>query len=168
MGLCNAQWINYRIEIRSNRAERYIIYKKVSFIKTLIQGPRAISMEGYGRNRIFIWRWQTVSRTDMRYGIAIQSHSQKSHFCSLRLPMQTSIWFRMATKLNQDVWRGQISFQTTSFTMTNNISSMKCALKLVPGLADVGVPHGDGDGPRAPLRCLRGLEKISNDQFYYT
>ena len=22
------------------------------------------------------------------------------------------------------------------------------SLKLVPGLADVGVPHGDGDGPR--------------------
>ena len=25
---------------------------------------------------------------------------------------------------------------------------MKYALKSVPGLADVGVPHGDGDGPR--------------------
>ena len=25
---------------------------------------------------------------------------------------------------------------------------MKCALKSIPGLADVGVPHGDGDGPR--------------------
>ena len=24
---------------------------------------------------------------------------------------------------------------------------MKYALKPVPGLADVGVPHGDGDGP---------------------
>ena len=24
---------------------------------------------------------------------------------------------------------------------------MKYALKSVPGLADVGVPHGDGDGP---------------------
>ena len=30
---------------------------------------------------------------------------------------------------------------------------MKYALKSVPGLADVGVPHGDGDGPRAPPRC---------------
>ena len=38
--------------------------------------------------------------------------------------------------------------------MTNNISSMKCALKSVPGLADVGVPHGNGDGPRVPPRCL--------------
>ena len=33
----------------------------------------------------------------------------------------------------------------------------------VPGLADVGVLHGDGDGPRAPPRCQGGLEKISND-----
>ena len=33
----------------------------------------------------------------------------------------------------------------------------------VPGLADVGVLHGDGDGPRAPPRCPGGPEKISND-----
>ena len=39
-------------------------------------------------------------------------------------------------------------FQMTNFTMPNNISSMKYALKSVPGLADVGVPHGDEDGPR--------------------
>ena len=31
--------------------------------------------------------------------------------------------------------------------MTNNMSFMKYALKTVPGLADVGVPHGDGDDP---------------------
>ena len=36
----------------------------------------------------------------------------------------------------------------TYFTMPNNTSSMKYALKSVPGLADVGVPHGDEDGPR--------------------
>ena len=36
----------------------------------------------------------------------------------------------------------------TNFTMPNNTSSMKYALKLVPGLADVGVPHGVGNGPR--------------------
>ena len=29
-------------------------------------------------------------------------------------------------------------------------------LKSVPGLADVGVPHGDGDGPRTPPRCKEG------------
>ena len=52
----------------------------------------------------------------------------------------------------------------TNFDMPNNVSYMKDALKPVPGLADVGVPHGDGDGPRAPPRCTVGdLEKVSND-----
>ena len=37
----------------------------------------------------------------------------------------------------------------TDFIMPNNISSMKYAQKSVPGLADVGVLHGDEDGPRA-------------------
>ena len=35
----------------------------------------------------------------------------------------------------------------TNFTMPNNISSKKYAVKSVPGLADVGVLHGDGDSP---------------------
>ena len=34
--------------------------------------------------------------------------------------------------------------------MASNSCSMKYALKSVTGLADVGVPQGDGDGPRAP------------------
>ena len=38
-------------------------------------------------------------------------------------------------------------FQMTNFTMPNNSCCMKYALESVPGLADVGVPHGDGDGP---------------------
>ena len=38
--------------------------------------------------------------------------------------------------------------------MLNNVSSMKYALKSVPGLPDVGVPHGDGDGPRTSPRCM--------------
>ena len=29
----------------------------------------------------------------------------------------------------------------------------------VPGIADVGVPHGDGDGPRTPPRWLEGVWK---------
>ena len=37
----------------------------------------------------------------------------------------------------------------TNLTMPNNFCFMKYALKSVPGLADIGVPHGDGDGPRA-------------------
>ena len=45
-------------------------------------------------------------------------------------------------------------FQMTNFTMPNKSCSMKYALKLVPGLADVRVLHGDGDGPRTPPRCV--------------
>ena len=41
-------------------------------------------------------------------------------------------------------------FQMTNFTMPNYSCSMKFTLKEVPGLADVGVPHGVEDGPRAP------------------
>ena len=36
----------------------------------------------------------------------------------------------------------------TDFDVPNNNSSMKFALKSVPGLADVWVPHGVEDGPR--------------------
>ena len=43
--------------------------------------------------------------------------------------------------------------------MLNNVSSMIYALKSVPSLADVGVLHGDGDGPRTPPRCLEGARK---------
>ena len=56
----------------------------------------------------------------------------------------------MAPELHPDVWGGQKELQMTNFTMPINSCFMKCALKSVPGLADVGVPHGDGDGPRAP------------------
>ena len=41
-------------------------------------------------------------------------------------------------------------FQMTNFNLPNNSCSMKYALKSVPGLADVGVPHGDEDGPGTP------------------
>ena len=54
-------------------------------------------------------------------------------------------------------------FQMTNFIMPNKTSSMKHTPKSVTGLADGGVPHGVGDGPRAPPRCQRGLEKFSND-----
>ena len=45
-------------------------------------------------------------------------------------------------------------FQMTNITMPNNTSSMIYALKSVPGLADVGVLHWDGVGPRTSPRCL--------------
>ena len=47
----------------------------------------------------------------------------------------------------------------TNLTMPNNFCFMKYALKSVPGLADVGVLHGVGDGPRTAPRCPEGLEK---------
>ena len=59
------------------------------------------------------------------------------------------------------VWTKK-KFQMTNLTMPNNFSVMKYAEKSVPGLADVGVPHGDGDGPRTPSRCLKWSGKVSN------
>ena len=47
----------------------------------------------------------------------------------------------------------------TNFTMSNNISSMKFTLKSVPGLADVGVLHGNRDGPRPPPTVFDTEEK---------
>ena len=65
----------------------------------------------------------------------------------------------MAPELHPEGWRGQEKFQMTNYTMPNNISSMKCVLTSLPGLADVGVTHGVWDGPRPPPRCLEGSEK---------
>ena len=47
----------------------------------------------------------------------------------------------------------------TNLAVPNNFSFMKYAEKSVPGLADVGVSHGDGDGPRTPPRCLERFRK---------
>ena len=49
----------------------------------------------------------------------------------------------MVPELHPEVHRVQKRFQKTDFTIPNNISSMKYALKSVPVLADVGVPHLD-------------------------
>ena len=51
-------------------------------------------------------------------------------------------------KLAPDVWKGLEKVSNDFTFMPNNISSMKYAVKSEPGLADVGVPHGDGDGSR--------------------
>ena len=62
----------------------------------------------------------------------------------------------MAPEPHPDVDPTQMSegvrkkFQMTNFTMPNIVSSMKYSLKPVPGLAEVGVPHGVEDGPRTP------------------
>ena len=62
------------------------------------------------------------------------------------------------------VWK---KFQMTNFVMPNNVSFMKYALKSVLGLADVGVPHGNGDGPKAPPRCVgRVWKKFQMTNFH--
>ena len=58
---------------------------------------------------------------------------------------------RIPPRCMKGVWK---KFQMTSFTTSNNIFSMKYAPKSVPGLADVGVPHGIEDGPRTTPRCV--------------
>ena len=74
---------------------------------------------------------------------------------TLACPMGTG----MVPEPHLYVWGGLEKIKMTYFTMPNNMSSMKLALKSVPGLPDVGVLHGDGDGPRTPPRCLEGSGK---------
>ena len=40
----------------------------------------------------------------------------------------------------------------TNLSIPDNFSFMKYALKAVPGVADVEVPHGGEDGPRTQAR----------------
>ena len=54
---------------------------------------------------------------------------------------------------------GWKKFEMTNFDMPNNVSSMIYAQKSVPGLADVGVSHGGGNGPRTPPRFIEGVLK---------
>ena len=56
-------------------------------------------------------------------------------------------------------------FQIINLTMPNNFYHMKYAQKSVPGLADVEVPHGDGDGARTPPRCLGGPKNFQMTNF---
>ena len=62
----------------------------------------------------------------------------------------SSMGMGMAPEIHQMVGWARKKFEMTNFTMPNNVSSMICALKSIPGFADVGVLHGDGYG-------LRGL-----------
>ena len=56
------------------------------------------------------------------------------------------MWMGMVSELHPDVRGVWKNCQMTNCVMPNNISSMKCAQKTVPCLADDGVPHGVGDG----------------------
>ena len=53
----------------------------------------------------------------------------------------------------------------TNFTIPNKRCSMKYALKPVPGLADLGVLHGDGDGPRTQPRSGEVRKKVQMTNF---
>ena len=60
-------------------------------------------------------------------------------------------------------------FQMTNFSIPNNFSFMKHAEKSVPGIADVGVPHGYGDAPQNSTQMSEGgQQKVSYDQSYYS
>ena len=63
----------------------------------------------------------------------------------------------MAPRAPPRCLRGPEKIQMTNFNMPDITSSMKYALKSVPGFADIGVPHGNG--PRAPPRCMEGSGK---------
>ena len=63
---------------------------------------------------------------------------------------------RAPPRCTEGVWK---KFQMTNFDMPTNVSYIKNALISAPGLADVGVPHGDGDGPRTLPRWLEGVWK---------
>ena len=71
----------------------------------------------------------------------------------------SSMGVGMAPGPHPDVWRGQKKVSSDYFTMPNNVSSMKCALKSVPGLPDVGVPMGMGMAPELHPDVWRGSEK---------
>ena len=58
----------------------------------------------------------------------------------------------MVPELHPDVREVRKKFQMTNFTMPNNVSAIKNALKSVPGIADVGDPHGGEDCSRTQAR----------------
>ena len=61
----------------------------------------------------------------------------------------------MVPEVHPDV-RGVLKkFQKTNFTIPSNCCSMEYALKSVPGLADVGDPHGGEVCSRTPARGSR-------------
>ena len=97
-----------------------------------------------------VWKKFQVTNLEMPNNVSsyeiCSEKNQSLAFQMLRFPMEIS----MAPELHPYVWRGQEKFQMTNFTMPNNTSSMKYPLKSVPGLVDVGVPNGVGDGPRTP------------------
>ena len=61
----------------------------------------------------------------------------------------------MVPELHPDVWGVWKKFQITDLTMPYKIYLMNFSLQPIPGVADVGDPHGGEDGPRTPARGSR-------------
>ena len=62
----------------------------------------------------------------------------------------------MAPQVHPDEEEVRKKFEMMNFIMPNNFSLMKCALRSVHCLADVGVLHGDKDDPRGHQRPKSG------------
>ena len=101
------------------------------------------------------------------------------HFCSLRLPNNQSFiplhvlslskckTFRLAQICSLNCCHGTLQLLISEcfsdmLATPNNFSYMNDAKKSVPGLTDVGVLNGDGDGPRTPPRFLEAVRKSFN------
>ena len=72
------------------------------------------------------------------------------------VPPEVGVGPRTSPRCLEEVWK---KFQITILTIPSNINSMKYALKSVPGLADVRVPHGVGVGSRTSPRCTEEVWK---------
>ena len=110
-----------------------------------------------------VWKKFQMTHFDMPNNVSSMKYALKSvpGLADVRVPHGDGDCPRPQPRFLEGVMK---KFQMTNFDMPNNISSLKHALKSVTGLADVGVPHGDGDGPRTPPRCMElGLEKVSID-----
>ena len=53
----------------------------------------------------------------------------------------------MVPELHPDVWGVWKKFQITDLTMPYKIYLMNFSPQPIPGVADIGVPHGGEDGP---------------------
>ena len=108
--------------------------------------------------------WENLVYSQCNYSSTCKGHFVAFIF-SLRLPYvvkKTKSLHLMkirGSKINTAFKRGPKKFQMIICTILNNISSMKYPLKSFSGHDDVGVHHGDGNGPRTQSRCLEGSGK---------
>ena len=94
-----------------------------------------------------VWKKFQMTNFDMPNNVCSMKYALKSvsGLADVGVPHGVEDGPRTPPRYMEGVWK---KFQMTKFNMPNKVSSMKYALKLVPGLADVWVPHGVEDGPR--------------------